>query len=108
MSELPAFRMFLGDAELDFRLTPDLIVELERVVGQGIGGFSRRFFGGDFHHAHMLAVIRLGLIGGGASPKEAADLLATYATPRPIMEVFPVAVGVLETTMFGKVTTDAD
>jgi len=106
MSEAPAFRTFFGDAERDFRLSPDLVPELERITGAGIGGLSNRIFRGDFRHAELLAVIRLGLIGGGEPPQTAADLVAAYAARRPIMEVFPVAVGTLEMLMFGKVTTD--
>lgn len=106
MSEAPAFRTFFGDAERDFRLSPDLVPELERITGAGIGGLSNRIFRGDFRHAELLAVIRLGLIGGGETPQTAADLVAAYAARRPIMEIFPVAVGTLEMLMFGKVTTD--
>ena len=108
MNEAPAFRTFFGDADRDFRLTPELVLELERITGAGIGGLSRRFFAGDFRHAELLAVIRLGLIGGGETPQTAADLVAAYAAPRPVMEVFPVAVGSLEMLMFGKVTTDEE
>lgn len=108
MADLPAFRTFFGDAERDFRLTPELVTELERLTGAGIGGLSRRVFAGDFRYAELLAVIRLGLIGGGTAPEDAAALIAAYATPRPIMELFPVAVGTLEILMFGKVAPDKE
>jgi hypothetical protein len=100
--DAPAFRAFFGDRERDFRLAPELITELERVTGAGIGGFSRRFFGGDFKHADLMAVIRLALIGGGETPQRAAELLDAYAIRRPVMEVFPLAVGALEVLMFGE------
>lgn len=108
MNEAPAFRTFFGDVERDFRLPPELVIELERISGAGIGGFSHRFFKADFRHADLLAVIRLGLIGGGETPKTADALIAAYAIPRPLMEIFPIAVGTLEMLMFGKVTTDEE
>jgi hypothetical protein len=109
MNDTPAaFRTFFGDTERDFRLTPELVTELERITGAGIGGLSNRIFRGDFRHGELLAVIRLGLIGGGQTPQTAADLVTAYAARRPIMEIFPVAVGTLEMLMFGKVTSDEE
>lgn len=106
MNEAPAFRAFFGDAERDFRLPAELVLELERVTGAGIAGLYRRFAALDFRHAELLAVIRLGLIGGGETPQTAADLVAAYAAPRPIMEIFPIAIGTLDMRMTGKVQTD--
>ncbi|PSM16126.1 gene transfer agent family protein [Nitratireductor sp. StC3] len=106
MNEAPAFRTFFGDAERDFRLPAELVLELERVTGAGIAGLYRRFASLDFRHAELLAVIRLGLIGGGETPQTAADLVAAYVTPRPIMEVLPFALGTLEMRLFGKVQSD--
>ena len=45
MTDLKAF---FGDAERTFKLTPALIVELERKTGAGIGGLSKRIFAGEF------------------------------------------------------------
>ena len=103
MREAPSHREFFGDAERDFRLTPELIVELERKTNAGIGGLCKRLFAGDFRHAEVLETIRLALIGGGETPAVAASLVATYAAPRPIMDAYPLAVSILETAMFGRV-----
>ena len=62
---------FFGDGERNFLLTPELIVELERKTGAGIGSLCRRLFAGEFKHAEITETIRLALIGGGTSPKEA-------------------------------------
>lgn len=51
--------------EQAFSLPPELILELERKTGAGIGSFCRRLFAGDFRHAEITETIRLGLIGGG-------------------------------------------
>jgi hypothetical protein len=94
-------RAFFGDSERDFRITPELIVELERKTGAGIGGLCRRLFAGDFKHADVTETIRLALIGGGTSPKEADALTNAYAVNRPLSEIYPLAVSILETLWFG-------
>lgn len=103
MPDAPKHRQFFGDAERDFRLNADLVTELERKTGAGIGGLSRRMFSGDFKHQELLEVVRLGLIGGGESPQTAASLVTVYAAPLPIMELYALALPIIETLMFGKV-----
>ena len=100
----PTMKTFFGDAERSFTLTPVLIEELERICGAGIGSIAKRLFSGQFKHVDMLATIRLGLIGGGENPQVAASLVAVYGAERPINEVLPVAVAVLETSFFGSQT----
>jgi hypothetical protein len=100
MSEL-THRAFFGDAEHDFCITPELIIELERKTGAGIGGLCRRLFAGDFRHADVTETIRLGLVGGGTAPKEADALVSAYASNRPLAEIYPLAVSILETLWFG-------
>lgn len=102
MPDAPKHRQFFGDADRDFRLTPPLILELERTTNAGIGSLARRFFASDFRHQELLEVVRLGLIGGGTDPQSAASLVATYATPLPIMELYALALPIIETVMFGK------
>ncbi len=105
MNKAPAYRVFFGDAEREFRLTPELILELERKTGVGIGGLCRRLFAGDFRYSEIMEVIRLALIGGGEQPKRASELVDAYAASRPFMETFPIAVSVLEVAFFGAVKT---
>ncbi len=100
MSEL-THRAFFGDGERAFRITPELIVELERKTGAGIGGLCRRLFAGDFKHADVTETIRLALVGGGTLPKDADALVAAYAVNRPLSEIYPLAVSILETLWFG-------
>ncbi|WP_440408687.1 gene transfer agent family protein [Neorhizobium petrolearium] len=97
-------RSFFGDAERAFLLTPDLILELERKTGAGIGGLSRRFFAGEFSYRELTEVIRLGLIGGGTDPEEAAALVTTYAARMAVTELYGHALPVVELTMFGSIT----
>ena len=100
MNEL-THKAFFGDAEYAFRITPELIIELERKCGAGIGGLCRRLFAGEFRHADVLETIRLALVGGGTSPKDADALVAAYATARPLSEIYPLAVSILESLWFG-------
>lgn len=102
MAEAPKHVQFFGDAERTFALTPELIVELERITGSGIGGLCQRLFRSDFRHADVTETIRLALIGGGEKPEDAAALVAAYATTRPLAETFPLAVAILETLWFGR------
>lgn len=105
MTDYPTCREFFGDRERAFSLPPELIVELERVTGDGIGGLCRRLFAGEFRHAHIAETIRLALIGGGETPQRAAELVAAYAKPRPLAETYPLAVAILETMYFGEPQT---
>ncbi|MER9203029.1 gene transfer agent family protein [Mesorhizobium sp. M0933] len=92
---------FFGDGERSFALTPDLIIELERKTGAGIGSLCLRFPEGNFRHAELVEIIRLALIGGGTTPNEAAALAESYAAKRPLSESFPIAVAVLQAVWNG-------
>ncbi|MCB1379228.1 MAG: gene transfer agent family protein [Alphaproteobacteria bacterium] len=108
MAEAPKHVQFFGDQERSFALTPELVLELERITGSGIGGLCQRLFRSDFKLADISATIRLGLIGGGASPEDAAGLVAAYAQSRPLAETFPLAVAILETLWFGAAKTQVE
>jgi hypothetical protein len=102
MSEAPKHSAFFGDGEKTFALPVELVTELERVTGTGIGGLCRRLFAGDFSYREILETIRLGLIGGGATPQIAAALVHAYGDNRPLTETYPLAVSILETLYFGR------
>jgi hypothetical protein len=92
---------FLGDAERTFLLTPDLIIELERKIGLGIGALFQLMIKGDFSHAHIVELVRFALIGGGSSPAEADALTKAWVLNRPYGETYPLAVSILEALWFG-------
>ncbi len=94
-------RAFFGDAEHEFALGGDQIVELERVTGAGIGAICARVFNGTFAYADITETIRLALIGGGLDPQEAAALTKAYVPMRPIAETMALAVDVLSAVYFG-------
>ena len=101
MADGTTFTAFFGDRERTFRLTPALVVELERQTGAGVGLVFRRLVAGEFRHADLVETCRIALIGGGETPEEAAHLAKTYAAERPVAEVLPIALGVFETLWFG-------
>lgn len=92
---------FLGDGERSFELGSPQIEELQCLTGTGIASICRRVFRNEFHLADLTETIRLGMIGAGTDPKEAAAIMAAYVTGRPIAEILPVALGILEATYFG-------
>ncbi|MCB1334943.1 MAG: gene transfer agent family protein [Roseivivax sp.] len=92
---------FFGDAEYTFALTDPMIAELERIAGLGIGALYLRLVRNEWHLAHLTEIIRLGLIGGGMAPDRAMHLVKTYATDRPLDQVFPLALDVLDARWTG-------
>ena len=73
-----------------------MITELERLTETGIGAFYQRAVSMLFKSDELAHVIRLGLIGGGSSPEQAATLTTTYGTNRPIHELYPIAMDILD------------
>lgn len=104
-------KSFIGDAERDFALTPAMIRELERITGAGIGRLMQRIVAREFHFSDLTETIRLALIGGGTAPSEAQALVNTYVADRPLSEVYPLALAIMERLFFGdepqKEETDA-
>ena len=92
---------FFGDAEHAFRLTGPLIIELEGATGTGIGALCGRVFNRQFAQADISETIRLALIGGGTTPKRAAEMIAAYVVGQPLVEPYTLAAAILESTMFG-------
>ena len=100
-------RAFFGDGEKTFALPPDQIQELQRKIGAGIGVIYTRVMSGQFEFADLMETIRLGLVGGGTSPKDAQALVDAYARPTPIIESFQLAADILEVAWSGKVEAPA-
>lgn len=92
---------FFGDGPRLFRLTDAMTAELEHLTETGIGGLFMRMTRNDFRLSDLTQVIRLGLIGGGTNPEEAARLVDTYARQRPLAEILPLALDVLDARWSG-------
>lgn len=97
---------FFGDGERTFALPPELILELERKIGVGIGAIFKRVLDRTFGIRDVTETIRLGLVGGGTAPAEAAALVAAYVEKRPLAETYPLALAVLSVAWFGDVTEE--
>ncbi|WP_034996934.1 gene transfer agent family protein [Beijerinckia mobilis] len=107
MSDDIQFTAFLGDMEHTFKLTSKLILELEHLAECGIGALFKRLTSNEFRHLDIAQTIRLGLIGGGMSPEQSVRFVETYVIDRPLKEIYPVALGILETLYFGKQKEEA-
>ncbi|WP_415402883.1 gene transfer agent family protein [Tateyamaria sp. SN3-11] len=92
---------FFGDADYTFALTDDMILEVERKTEMGIGALYLRMINTAFALRDLTEIIRLGLIGGGTSPEQAKALTTTYATNRPIAELLPLALDILDARFNG-------
>lgn len=77
------------------------LVELERVTGAGVGRLVARVIAGEFHAADLAETVRLGLLGGGAGPAEAATLARVYVAGRPLSEGHALATQVLVAAWYG-------
>lgn len=94
---------FFGDAEQTFDLAaPHIVRELETATGAGIGALiARVIHERTFRHADLEHTIRLGLIGGGMAPKEAARLVAAYLPLAPLEEGMILAMSILGALFIG-------
>jgi len=92
-------KAFFGDREREFSLTPHLIPELQRTTGKAIGAVIDRMR--RLSYAEITETIRLGLIGAGTSPEEAAALVTTYVPARPLAEANILAIDILTALWIG-------
>jgi len=97
-----------GPGVFTFGLKAKQIEELERICKEGIGRICMRAFSGvDYSYPLLRETIRLGLIGGGLPPTEAAQLVNTYVDGQPIdrandpSSTLKTATAVLKAVHFG-------
>lgn len=102
MNDLITHRAFLGDGDHDFCLTDAMITELENVTGLGIGALQMQMMQLQFKADFLPLIIQLGLIGADMNPKEAHRLVEAYVRNRPLGEVFPLALDILDARWSGK------
>ena len=92
---------FFGDGEHRFILTDEMLAELERIAGTGIAALYTQIAKLQFNAAILADIIRLGLIGGGTAPEVALRLIGSYARNRPIDELLPLALDILDARWTG-------
>ncbi|RGP37703.1 gene transfer agent family protein [Pseudotabrizicola alkalilacus] len=108
MNDLITHRAFLGEGEHDFCLTDAMITELEHQTGLGIGALQMQMMQLQFKADHLALIIRLGLIGAAMNPENAHRLVEAYVRNRPLGEVFPLALDILDARWNGKAETPDD
>ncbi len=94
---------FFGDAEHTFDIVNpgwSLLEELQKKVGS-ILPFFYRLRAGDFLVGDLRELLRLSLIGGGKSPKDAAALVGTYFDLTPLTDHLPTAIAITGAALFG-------
>jgi hypothetical protein len=74
-------RFFFGDADHDFALTLGGLEELQTLTDAGPQVLHDRFVTGAWRLKDITETVRLGLIGGGMPPQDAARMLKTYGYP---------------------------
>lgn len=108
MSLSAEVQLHWGPGVFTFGLKAKQIEELEHICKEGIGRICLRVFSGaDYSYPMLRETIRLGLIGGGTPPVDAAQLVHTYVDGWPIDPVgdksstFKTASAILKAVHFG-------
>lgn len=91
-----------GGGTFRFRLAMGELEELQEATGVGPYRCLQRLLGGEWHVQDVRDTIRLGLIGGGASPPDALSLTRRYVEERPDwIRNASVAISVLSAALAG-------
>lgn len=94
---------FFGDGEHTFDIVDPkwaLLKELQEKVGSVLP-FFHRLRAGNFFVDDLRELIRLGLIGGGTSPMDAARLVGAYFDLHPITSTLPIAIAITGAALYG-------
>ena len=81
-----------------------MAIELEKRVGTSIGLLFQRLRSQAFYFSDGPEIIRLALIGGGTSPKDAAEIVETWVRKRPVLETLPIAFDIMFALLGGEGT----
>lgn len=72
---------FVGEGHYDLGLRIGELITLQEKLGSGPNKIAQRFLEGDWLVQDVTETIRLGLIGGGMSHKDAFDLVGRVVVP---------------------------
>lgn len=78
-----------------------LILDLEDKCRAGIGVISARLENGAYSLNDVRETIRLGLIGGGATPERAMTAVKSHVDENPLSHSVLVALAVVRAVLFG-------
>lgn len=91
-----------GDGDRTFRLAIGQLRELQDKCDAGPAEILGRLSNGTWRVDDIRETLRLGLIGGGATPTDALVLVARYVDSRPLMENVMPAQAVLLAAIVGE------
>lgn len=97
-----------ADGTYKFALTWSLAGEWEKTNGSLYATLLQTSRTGVVGLNDARELVRLGLIGGGTTPKEALRLVRTYVEERPAAENFELVVRIMDAFFHGKGVPDPD
>jgi hypothetical protein len=101
MSRDAAITLDWADGTYAFRLPWGQLAELQEKTGCGPQFLLSRLVAGSWKVEDLRETIRLGLIGGGAEPLKALDLVRRYVEQRPLLESVMPARAILTAALVG-------
>jgi hypothetical protein len=90
-----------GDGEHAFRLALGELRELQEKTGCGPAVLFRQLLLGEWKVDDAREIIRLGMIGGGASPSAALTFVRRYVDGRPLLDAVGPALQILQAALPG-------
>lgn len=100
MARKPETELVFGDGAYLFRLKLKQIEELQAKCDAGPPEIMRRLMTNTWRIHDVREVIRLGLIGGGATPPRALELVKQYVDDEPIAPNVLIALSVMQARLF--------
>jgi hypothetical protein len=97
-----------ADGSYTFRLDQNGWIELDQKTDLGPLEIMRRLVAGTWKAGMVREIVRVGLIGGGASPADALRLVRKHVEQRPILESIPLAVRIVECGLYAKPDKEGD
>lgn len=91
-----------ADGTYTFRLGLEQLEEHDDLLKAGPIAVLGSLVDGTFRHGAIRETLRLGLIGGGTSPRDALKLVRRYVDNRPIVENLAYAVAILGAAVHGE------
>lgn len=101
MSRSGAITFDWADGAHTFRLAIGQLRELQEKCDAGPQVLLRRLSDGSWRVDDVRETIRLGLVGGGAAPTRALDLVRVYVDDRPLLENVGPAQAILMAALVG-------
>jgi Phage tail tube protein, GTA-gp10 len=89
-----------ADGTYSFRLRYGEWIELQSKIDKGPLELLQRLMSGAWRVHELRETIRLGLIGGGATPSAALTLVKNYVEQRPMLESVPIALRIVEASLY--------